>query len=66
MLAVLLTPAGHYGHVTGMKFQVGTPNTPEGTQIVQKFFIHLEDAVLKSGVLPRQSSFLEQEEHLTP
>lgn len=31
--AVLLTPSGQYGQVTGIQFQVGTPNTPAGTRI---------------------------------
>ena len=46
--AVLLSPTGRYGQVTGIQFQVGTPNSPEGTQISHEFFHHLEKAVLKA------------------
>jgi Tfp pilus assembly protein PilF len=46
--AVLLCPAGQYGQVTGLKFQVAAVNSPEGTQLIQEFFKHLEDAVLRS------------------
>ena len=31
--AVLLSPTGKFGQITGLKFQVGTPNSPDGTQI---------------------------------
>lgn len=33
---VLLAPVGHYGNVTGMQFQIATPNTPDGTKITQE------------------------------
>lgn len=46
--AVLLAPTGQHGEITGMKFQVGTPNSPEGTKIVQHFYKHLEDAIFKA------------------
>jgi len=46
--AVLLSPTGMFGQTTAMQFQVGTPNTPQGTQITQDFFKHLEDSILKA------------------
>tara|TARA_R110002073_G_scaffold335442_3_gene527427 strand:+ start:5213 stop:6637 length:1425 start_codon:yes stop_codon:yes gene_type:complete len=61
--AVLLTPTGQYGQITGMKFQVGTPNSPEGTKIVQSFFKHLEDAILKAESYRGKTLSLEQSEH---
>lgn len=61
--AVLLTPAGQYGQVTGIQFQVGTPNTPAGTQISQDFFKHLEHAVLKAESYRGKVLSLEQAEH---
>lgn len=46
--AVLLTPKGRYGQVTGMQFQIGVPNSSAGTRITQAFFRHLEDSILKA------------------
>lgn len=46
--AVLLCPAGQFGRVTGLKIQVAAVNSPEGTQLIQDFFKHLEEAVLRS------------------
>lgn len=46
--AVLLCPAGQYGRVTGLKFQVAAANSLEGTRITQEFYKHLEDSVLRS------------------
>lgn len=60
---VLLTPAGQYGQVTGVQFQIGTPNLPEGTQIVQEFYRHLEDAVLNAGSYRGKVLSLEKAEH---
>ncbi len=61
--AVLLSPAGHYGRITGVQFQVGTPNSPEGTQIAQEFFKHLENAVLKAESYRGKVLSLEQAQH---
>ncbi len=61
--AVLLTPAGRYGQVTGIQFQVATPNTTEGTKIAQDFFKHLENAVLKAESYRGKVLSLEQAEH---
>lgn len=60
---VLLTPTGRYGEMTGMKFQVGTPNSPEGTKIAQGFFKHLEEAILKAESYRGKVLSLEQAEH---
>ncbi|MFO1045649.1 MAG: ATP-binding protein [Planctomycetaceae bacterium] len=46
--AVLLIPVGNYRQTTGMKFQVATPNTADGTTIVQDFFRHLEQSIFKA------------------
>ncbi len=46
--AVLLAPAGHYSQTEETLIQVGVPNTQEGTQISQKFFRHLEAAILEA------------------
>ncbi len=61
--AVLLSPAGQYGRITGVQFQVGTPNSPEGTQISQEFFKHLENAVLKAESYRGKVLSLEQAQH---
>ena len=61
--AVLLTPSGQYGQVTGIQFQVGTPNTPAGTNIAQQFFKHLEDAILKAESYRGKVLSLERSDH---
>lgn len=61
--AVLLTPTGQYGHVTGMQFQVGTPDSPDGTQITQAFFRHLEDSILKAESYRGKILSLEESGH---
>ncbi len=61
--AVLLTPSGQYGQVTGIKFQAGTPNSPEGTQITQEFFKHLENAILRAESYRGKILSLERSEH---
>ena len=45
---MLLAPAGHFGQVTGIQFQVATANNPAGTRITRMFFKHLEESVLKA------------------
>jgi hypothetical protein len=62
-LVVLLSPAGHYGRVTGVQFQIGTPNTPEGTRVSTEFFNHLEDSVLKAESYRGKILSLEEAEH---
>ena len=61
--AVLLAPTGHYGQVTGMQFQVGTQNSPEGTQITQAFFRHLEESILKAESYRGKILSLEASDH---
>ena len=61
--AVLLAPAGMFGRTTGMQFQVGAPNTPEGTQITQEFFKQLEDSILKAESYRGKILSLEEAEH---
>lgn len=60
---VLLAPVGHYGQVTGMQFQIATPNSPDGTKITQEFFKHLEESVLKADSYRGKILSLEQAEH---
>lgn len=59
---VLLAPTREYSEKTGMKFQVGTPNSPGGTKIAQSFFKHLEDAILKAESYRGKVLSLEQAE----
>lgn len=62
--SVLLSPAGRrYEQVTGIQFQVGTPNSPEGTQISNDFFNHLEKAVLNAESYRGKVLSLEQAPH---
>ena len=61
--AVLLAPVGHYGHTTGMQFQIGTPNSPDGTRIAQEFFKHLEQSILKGESYRGKILSLELSEH---
>lgn len=61
--AVLLSPSGSFGQVTGMRFDVGTPTSPEGTTVVREFFRQLENAILKSESYRGKVLSLEQGEH---
>jgi chromosomal replication initiation ATPase DnaA len=61
--AVLLAPAGHYGQITGMQFQIAVLNNKEGTRITQSFFKHLEDSVLKAESYRGKILSLERAEH---
>lgn len=61
--AVLLSPSGRYGMITGLKFEVGTPNTAAGTRITQDFFKHLEESILKAESYRGKILSLEQSEH---
>ena len=64
--AVMLSPCGDYGRVTGMQFQVGVPNTAEGTQLAQQFFKLLEQAVARGESYRGKILSLEQAEHSYP
>lgn len=61
--AVLLAPVGHFGQTTGMQFQVATPNSAEGTRIVQDFFKHLEQSIFKAESYRGKILSLELSEH---
>jgi len=61
--AVLLAPVGHYGQVTGMQFQIATPNSPDGTRITQEFFKQLEAAVFQAASYRGKILSLEQADH---
>lgn len=61
--AVMMTPSERYGHVTGLRFQVATPNTPEGTQVSQAFYRHLEESVLVADSYRGKILSLEKPEH---
>jgi AAA+ superfamily predicted ATPase len=61
--AVLLSPCGMHGEITGMQIQVATPNSAEGTQLTQMFFSKLEEAVSKAQSYRGKILSLEQTEH---
>src|SRR5262249_43664335 len=61
--AVLMGPAERYGQVTGVQFQVATPNTPEGARLAEGFFRRLEEAVQKAESYRGKVLSLEQAEH---
>jgi len=46
--AVLLTPAGHFGHVTGVRIQVATYRDETGANVAREFFAGVEQAVQRS------------------
>ena len=59
--ALLLSPESNYG--TGIQLQIATSNTPEGMDLVQTFFRHLEESVLKSESYRGKVLSLEGGEH---
>ena len=61
--AVLLTPAGFFNQITGIQFQIATTNDKSGTAIVEAFFKHLEESVLKSESYRGKVLSLEAVEH---
>ncbi|MBS0204578.1 MAG: AAA family ATPase [Planctomycetes bacterium] len=61
--AVLLAPVAHYGRTTGMQFQVATPNSADGTRIVQDFFRHLEQSIFNAESYRGKILSLELSEH---
>jgi cell division protease FtsH len=61
--AVLLAPTGRFGQITGIQFQVGTPNVAAGTEITQAFFKHLEQSILKAESYRGKILSLELAEH---
>ena len=60
---VLLAPAGQFGRVTGMQFQIAVVNDEAGTRIAQEFFRHLEESVLKAESYRGKILSLEQSQH---
>lgn len=61
--AVMLSPSGNFHQVTGLRFEVGIPNSAAGTQIAQMFFRNLEDAVSKAESYRGKILSLEASEH---
>jgi cell division protease FtsH len=61
--AVMLSPCGHYGQVTGMQIQIGAANTLEGNALGQSFFAKLEQAVSQAQSYRGKILSLEQSEH---
>ncbi len=60
---VLLSPAGKYGQITGVQFQIATVNHPRGTAIAQEFFRALEDSVSRAESYRGKVLSLESSEH---
>ena len=60
---VLLAPALTLGSPTGMQFQIGIPNSAEGTRITRTFFKSLEDAVLRAESYRGKILSLEENVH---
>jgi hypothetical protein len=61
--AVLLSPAGRFGQITGAQFQIATTNDEAGAAVAQAFFKHLEDSVLKAASYRGKVLSLEMAEH---
>lgn len=61
--AVFLSPAGSFGRITGIQFQIATPNDKGGTAIAEAFFKHLEECVLKSESYRGKVLSLEASDH---
>ncbi|MCA9098131.1 MAG: 26S protease regulatory subunit [Planctomycetaceae bacterium] len=60
---VLLSESQRYGCATGIQFEIGTVNNSEGTRLVQEFFRHLEESVLKAESYRGKILSLEMAEH---
>jgi AAA+ superfamily predicted ATPase len=61
--AVLLSPSGRLGLVTGMQFQIATVNDRAGTSLTQAFFKHLEESILNAESYRGKVLSLEKDEH---
>ena len=61
--AVLLSPCGLQGDITGMQVQVAMPNSSEGTKLTQMFFSKLEEAVSEAQSYRGKILSLEKTEH---
>jgi AAA+ superfamily predicted ATPase len=60
---VLLSPAGSFGQITGVQFQIATVNQPEGTRIAEEFFRRLEESVSRADSYRGKVLSLEMPEH---
>ncbi len=60
---VMLSPVGSYGRITGIKFEIAVPNSPAGTSLINSFFKHLEEAVLRADSYRGKILSLEEAEH---
>lgn len=61
--AVLLAPAMRYGQTTGVSFQIAVPAGEAGVALTQRFFRHLEEAVLNAQSYRGKILSLETEQH---
>lgn len=61
--AVLVSPAGYHGQISGIRFQIATTTSPEASSITQRFFKHLEDSVLRAESYRGKILSLEESEH---
>lgn len=60
---VMLSPVAQYGQVTGIKFEIAVKNAPEGTTLIDSFFKHLEESVLRAESYRGKILSLEQAPH---
>jgi AAA+ superfamily predicted ATPase len=63
--AVMFGPAIFYGQMTGIHFEVATPNDAEGIRIAQRIFKSLEDAVRKADSYRGKILSLERKDSYT-
>lgn len=61
--AVMFSPCGAYGEITGIQFQVGAPQSSAGKQITQRFFKQLEYAVAHGESYRGKILSLEKAQH---
>lgn len=61
--AILLAPVSKYGSTTGMQFQIGTPNSAEGTRVSQEFFRLIETSIQQAKSYRGRILSLEQAVH---
>ncbi len=61
--AVMLSPCGGYGEITGVQIQVGTSASAAGAERVQSFFQQLEAAIVKADSYRGKILSLEKSEH---
>lgn len=61
--AVMLSQSGMFGQVSGLQFQVGVPKSSAGSEITQRLFQLLEDAVARGESYRGKILSLEQSEN---